>query len=214
MTLNEALDQAETANRALWDIIFSEPFPGEIVTRKTIVLVAFIDTALEHQSAITLLIRQSHHGSAMALVRSVYELMYRGAWAVVHASEDDAEKMWNDSFKWPDTGKLVTAADEAYGIEFFQAAKKSNWRSLNSFTHTGGLQVARRFTANDLQPNYVEGELAYAAVSTLIATGILALPFLRAHGRTVAADRLEKFLLEYSATSGLVAAIPDAPKAE
>ena len=33
---------------------------------------------------------------------------------------------------------------------------------LNSFTHPGGLQIVRRFTGDEVKPNYSEGEIAEA----------------------------------------------------
>lgn len=195
MTLDETLTLSDALNRDLWETIFDEPFDGSIVTHKTIVLIGMIDAALEHQSAITLLIREDHHGSAMTLVRSVVEAMYRGSWIVAKASEADAEKVRDGTFRWPDMNQVVSQADKAYDTGgFFASAKAGNWGALNSFTHTGELQIARRFTGNDLQSKYSEDELQYAIVSTLTAIGILALPFLRAHGREAQALRVEAIL--------------------
>ncbi len=184
VTLAATLDFADATNHELWDAIYCAPFDGSIVTHKMLYLTALIDVALEHQSAITLLIRHKHPGSAMALVRSVIEAMYKGAWVIAKASEQDAEKIREDKFKFPGTGTMVTQADEEFQTGgFFAAAKAGNWNTLNSFTHTGGMQLGRRFTKNDLAINYPDEELAHAVKSTLTAIGILALPFLASINR-------------------------------
>jgi len=185
MTLTESLDLADAMNREMWETIYSAPFDGSIVTHKTLYLIGLIDLALEHQAAINLLIRQKHPGSAMALVRSVIEAMYKGAWMIAKASERDAEKIRQDKFEFPGTGTMVTEADEVFQTGgFFAEAKKGNWKTLNSFTHSGGMQLGRRFTHNDLAINYPDHELQYAVTSTLTAIGVLALPFLASVGRT------------------------------
>lgn len=115
----------------------------------------------------------------MALVRPVIEAMYKGAWVVAKASEQDAKKIREDNFKFPGTGTMATQADEEFQTGgFFAAAKAGNWNALNSFTHTGGMQLGRRFTQNELAINYPDEELARAVKSTLTAIGIVALPFL------------------------------------
>ena len=121
----------------------------------------------------------------MSLVRPIVEAMYKGTWAIAHATDTDAEKMRRDTFDWPGMGTVVTQTDLAYNTAgFFESAKRGNWKTLNSFTHTGGMQLGRRFSQNDLTPNYPEVELKHAVISTITAIGILALPFLASIGRT------------------------------
>jgi hypothetical protein len=63
-----------------------------------------------------------------------------------------------------------------------------------AFTHSGALQVGRRFTGNDVHASYPEDELKTAVNSTLIAAGLLSAPFLLAHGRQDAAKKVEQIL--------------------
>jgi hypothetical protein len=202
MTLEETLNLSDTLNRELFDTIFDRAVEGPQSTHKTLVLMAMIDVSLEHQSAITLLIRKQHHGSAMTLVRSVVEAMYRGTWMIANASEADAEKMRKGTFDWPKMGPTVQQADKAFDTGgFFETVKAGNWGPLNSFTHTGHLQIERRFTGNDLLPNYPESELQYAVIATLTAVGILAIPFLRLLGRDEQATKVEAILLKLPSVS-------------
>ena len=199
MIANEVLDHADRTNRQLWDIVFDSPFPGEVVTHKTILVAAYIDLALEHQSAITFLIRNHHTGSAMALVRPVFEMLYRGTWILGCASDSQAEMARRERLVWPDTSTLVEQADKAYGDTdgFLQTIKKRSWKVMNSYTHSGALQVGSRFTGNDLHPSYDNDDRVLAVEGTMIAAGLLAVPFLRFHERTEQADRVEALLMQF-----------------
>lgn len=69
----------------------------------------------------------------MALVRSVIEAMYTGAWVIAKASERDAEKIRQDKFDFPGTGTIVSEADAAFQTGgFFAEAKKGNWKTLTA----------------------------------------------------------------------------------
>lgn len=196
MGLQEVLNRADDLNARLWEAAFGHPYPAEVVTHKTLLLIGFIDTALEHHSAIIVLIRSHLCGSAMALVRPVFEMMLRGTWAVEHASESDAQQMLEDRFKWPTMETLASQSDSAYGTErFFKDVKVGSWGPLNSFAHTGSLQVARRFTGNDLRSDYPERELVFAAKASLIAVAVLVIPFLRSIGRMDDATQAEAIAL-------------------
>src|ERR1700732_1628230 len=65
------------------------------VERNTTV-VAFIDQALEHHGAILLLLRSGFVGSAFALARSVTEILYRGVWFTVCATDEQVKRFLKD----------------------------------------------------------------------------------------------------------------------
>jgi hypothetical protein len=66
--------------------------------------VSCLDGALEHQKAIVLLISQSLHGTAFALVRLIFEAYVRGAWLYRCASDANLELFQTDAF---DTKKKI-----------------------------------------------------------------------------------------------------------
>lgn len=74
MTLKEQLDRADDARHSAWDAIVG---PITVVDSRSQVLLSCI--ALEHQEAIILLARHGLSGSALALVRPVFEILYRAA---------------------------------------------------------------------------------------------------------------------------------------
>ena len=123
------------------------------------VVAGFIDQVLEHLEAIILLTRSNLNGSAFALVRSVVEGLVRGVWFTVCASQDQVIKFRKDDKIDPAFGEMSDAIDAKCGIDFFADLKKRSWNFLNSYTHTGILQIGRRFTGNVLAPSYKDGEI-------------------------------------------------------
>ena len=132
----------------------------------------------------------------MALMRCVFEILYKGAWVIGRASENQAKKIFDDKFDWPGMGDIVKQADEALATEgLFESSKKAGWRTMNSLTHSGNCQLSRRFTETDLQADYDEAELAETIMATLTAVGLLVMLFLRASNRVTDGERVGKLLL-------------------
>lgn len=49
---------------------------------------------------------------------------------------------------------------------FFAELLSRSWRALNGYTHTGMLQLGRRFTGRTLEPAYGDGEIVEITTST------------------------------------------------
>ncbi len=132
-----------------------------------------LDTALEHQKAILLLVSKSLFGSAFALVRLLFEAYIRGIWLHRCASTLELEL-----FKAEKLGKSFgTLIEEIERIDGFEegvlsGTKLKSWKAMNSFTHSGFMQIARRNTASTIEPNYTEDEIV-EAVNFAIAIGLL-----------------------------------------
>src|SRR5262249_45338651 len=58
------------------------------------------------------------------------------------------------------------------GDKFFRLIKDA-WPALNSYTHSGGLQIGRRFTSGHVKPNYSEADIAQAFNSATVALLLL-----------------------------------------
>ena len=121
--------------------------------------VGCLDTALEHQKAIVLLVAKQLHGSAFALVRSIFEAYVRGIWLHRCAEEADLEKFVKGHI--PKFSMLLDAIERLDGFEngVLSVAKDHSWKIMNSFTHTGFDQIVRRHTENTIEPNYDEEEI-------------------------------------------------------
>ena len=69
------------------------------------------------------------------------------------------------------------------------------WKTLNSYTHTGMLQIGRRFTGDKLQPSYNDKEKI--EVLRVITASILLLvrPFLARQGHLDSAKEIDKLMV-------------------
>jgi len=122
-----------------------------------------LDTALEHHQAILLLVSRSLFGSAFALVRLLFEAYIRGIWLHRCASDSELELFKAEKLD----KKFGTFIQEIERIEGFEEcvlsnAKLKSWSAMNSYTHTGFMQIVRRNTASAIEPNYTEGEILEA----------------------------------------------------
>jgi hypothetical protein len=142
---------------------------------------ACVDQAMEHQKAIVLLIRRRHYGSALALVRLVFEAYVRGTW-LHHCATDTEVTQYSKNRLQKEFRTLVSELEalESFKSGVLSAVKKRSWSAMNSFTHSGFAQAVRRNTENSIEPNYADGELLDAlnfanAISLLSAVQIATL---------------------------------------
>ena len=55
---------------------------------------------------------------------------------------------------------MTTTIDKEYNTDnFFKILKSKSWKHMNSYTHSGNLQLGRRFTDDYIQPNYSNEEI-------------------------------------------------------
>ena len=98
MTLGEHLDRASVTTRETWDALVG---PITISDTRSQLLLAYVSVALEHQEAIVLLARQALPASAFALVRPIFELLYRSAWMYFCAKPREVAKIKAGKFNFP-----------------------------------------------------------------------------------------------------------------
>jgi hypothetical protein len=149
---------------------------------RTFLLRAYVDVALEHHDAIWLLAKCRLNGSAFAMVRLVYDAMFRAFWINKVATEQQIEQATRDELGFPLDKILVEIKrdyfsdrppEEAELFDSFLQWIKEAWRPMCSYTHSGALQLARRFTGDELKPNYSEGEIAEALNLVTVALLLL-----------------------------------------
>ncbi len=121
------------------------------------------DMALEHQKAIVLLTTESLNGSALSLVRLIFEAYIRGLWLLRCASANQVEK-YKEGKLDRYFSELITDVEAIDGYEAgtLSAAKKTSWAIMNDFTHTGFAQVLRRNKPDSIEPNYDPAEITAA----------------------------------------------------
>lgn len=135
---------------------------------------AAFDVAHEHHKAIVLLIHNRLIGSAFALVRPLLESYLRGEWILNCASDRGLALVIADK-KRPGFDQLV---DDLEALEGFREGvlsqfKGRTWNVLNSYSHSGFLQLVRRLTEETVEPNYDDEELTevlrFSAAFALVA---------------------------------------------
>jgi hypothetical protein len=159
---------------------------------------AFIDQALEHHAAITVLIRSGMFGSAFALLRSLVEITFRGAWIATCATDAEIKRFREKDEIDHSFGNMAKAIDVACGINCFHDLKNRTWDALNSYTHTGILQLGRRFTGHKLIPSYKDEEKIEVIRTGTTMLLLLVRPFLARHGHNNEAVAIDQIGAKYS----------------
>ncbi|SRR6266446_2564190 len=173
--VDDIMAKGDESRAQLRELLCRHKYAGD---NKTLVVLAYVDIALEHHEAIWLLTKSGLSGSACAMVRLMFDVMLRAYWINGIATEQQIEKATRDDLKFPPIARMREDIKEHYGPdksdleepedledlqqwdEFFRTINEV-WKYLNSFTHSGGLQLERRFTGNDLEPNYSDRDIAH-----------------------------------------------------
>ncbi len=162
---------------------------------RSTVVVAFIDQAIEHHAAILLLLRSGLVGSAFALTRSVTEILVRGVWLTACATDEEVKKFVEKDKIDPTFGEMSEAIDKTCGLDYFYDFKKQSWKTLNSYAHTGMLQVGRRFTGNTLAPSYTDAEKVEVLRAITSCILLLVRPFLARQGHLDSAKEIDRMMV-------------------
>jgi len=146
---------------------------------RTVTVIGFLSTMVEHHKSMLLLVRNCKVGSAFALARSIVESAYRGMWIQACATPQQI-KAFEEEDKFPvnmpDMAKAIDEAYRAYG--FFENLRIRGWAALCSYAHSGMLQLGRRFTGSKVMPNYRDGEIYEATMTVTTCILLLAGKFL------------------------------------
>jgi hypothetical protein len=173
------LRDVERAIAAAKALLSKHGYPDDL---RTVIVAGLIDIMIEHHESMVLLIRSGKIGSVFALLRSVVESMYRGLWLNYCAT--DAEVM---RFEAKDDipltlGQMAEAIDDKYRADgFYVDFKKRSWGALNSYTHSGVLQLGRRFTGHELKPAYTDEQVFEATTTATTCVLLLVSRFFVAH---------------------------------
>jgi len=167
--LDDIIARGDEIRTRLRGLLQQHDYP---VNTKNCVLAAYVDIALEHHEATWLLTKSKLNGSAFALARPILDAYFRALWSN-KAPPEQVEQVWRDDLDWRrirwraeierDYFKTPEAKEDAEVTE--RAAKgfkflgEEMWTTLSSYTHSGGLQLGRRLTADQVKPNYSEAEI-------------------------------------------------------
>ena len=117
---------------------------------------------IEHSMAIVELVHATLHGSALALIRVMYEPYVRGMWLMYAATDEDIDRAGRDQF--PSNSDIVTALEKSphFSSQPFSDLKNQSWKRLCSYTHTGYQQIGARLTSQGLGYDYQDSEILEA----------------------------------------------------
>ena len=196
MNLDDVLCEAEAIERAVYDLFAGRHEASE----RRVLAFMYFSQAAEHHSAIILLIRSQLYGSSLALCRAVFEIMYRSNWVAHQGTDSDVDSILKgDDFKFPSLGTMGDHLDEGLnGVEQFVALKEAHWKELNSFTHSGALQLMRRHKGESIEPNYPIEELI-SAVKLVTASMLMSAVVVGSYGDAALQDRLMQIVTAYGA---------------
>lgn len=192
----------------LHELLLRHEYPGNIKAR---VLVAYVDIAMEHHEAIWLLTKSKLNGSAFAMMRLVFDAMFRAFWINKVATEQQIEQAIDDKLGFR-ISKILDQIKQGYfshrppeesqqSDRFLQSLKEA-WGPMCSYTHSGALQLARRFTGDELKPNYSEGEIVEALNLVTIALLLLLHTFFVSMSCNEEANETRTTLLDYASEFG------------
>jgi hypothetical protein len=132
-----------------------------------------LDMALEHQMAIELLSRAGLFGSMLGLVRLTLESLIRGIWFARAASDEELARFQRTDNLAKSFETLVVDVERVIGndLQTLLNLKRNSWDAMNSFTHTGMMQIVRRNSEEATGPNYSIDDV----VTGLTLAGVLGL---------------------------------------
>lgn len=117
--------------------------------------------AIDHQMAVVVLVHETLHASALALMRPTIEAYVRGLWLLYAATDHELDKAGNDQFANDFFGKIVADLEQPGRFDHgaLSHLKGDAWRRLCSYTHTGYQQIGARLTSSGLGYEYGESEI-------------------------------------------------------
>jgi len=118
------------------------------------------DVVIEHHLATTTLLHKGVNGTAFALVRLVFDSCVRGIWLRWCATDSEIRNYEKDTLRL-EFGKMLEAVEQVEGFEdrVLSQLKHRSWKAMNSYAHTGILQLSRRAAGNEIRPQYTREEI-------------------------------------------------------
>lgn len=121
---------------------------------------ACFDLAREHHAGVVKLVEASYIGSALALMRPLFEAYVRGIWLFKCADGSHLEAI--RSYK-PIPG-IATQIDDLerlpeYNVGTLKRVKQESLKVMHGFTHGGSEQISRRINSKSIQPAFEYKEI-------------------------------------------------------
>lgn len=156
----------------------------------SIVVAGMIHQGIEHHESIMCLILSRRTGSAFALCRSVVDILVRGAWFTCCATNQQVAKFMQCDridFTFDDMAREI---DQSQQTQFFHAFKRKYWNILNSYAHTGALQLDRRWAKGKLASAYENDEIVEVISVSTMCILLLVQPYLAKNSHSEASKKI------------------------
>lgn len=110
------------------------------------VVAGYLSLAIQHHSSIILLVERNVYSSAFALLRPLFESVYRGIWFSIVSNDDELEKFCKKiNYKFKPIKTLAKEIDEKEGRKAFVTVCEKILEFLHGMTHGGIGQISRQF---------------------------------------------------------------------
>lgn len=159
-TFMEKSKRVATAERFIQDLDLALGAPNISNDNRTWFGVACLEVARETYKAIVLCVAKSLLAPAFALLRTEYESYVRGIYLLQCASDKELSLVKRDGWN-PKITDLISSVEklEKYNDGALSEMKTKSWVIMNSFTHTGLLQIVRRRSKLAIEPDYSDEEV-------------------------------------------------------
>lgn len=155
--MTKLLKKSKSIGTSLDDAIHEAQIKSD---NRSIISGGCFDVVLEHQKAITLLAESRLLGSAFALIRAIYESYIRGLWIRYAATDGEISKFITDNIKTGITDMIINIEKiPGFDVGALSAIKSASYSSMCSYTHSGWMQIGRRFNNQFIESNYSDGEV-------------------------------------------------------
>jgi hypothetical protein len=205
MALSETLDRADFVRNEIWRAIEG---PLRTETHGSQIVMGYLSLALEHHEGIAMLLRNNLRGSALVLIRPIFEILYRAFWIATCSNPQDIEKLWRNKFEFPTVGKMVSEIDTAIGDPLFHRVKTLSWNDQNEYTHSGLFQLGSRFTEGALEAFYPDDIIGAQVEATTIVPLMLAILMFEQNNRSDDAEPLRLLVGTFSLKPNVTSAKP------
>jgi len=178
---NNVLERSRVSSVEMEELIYKrQPFP--LQGDRQMLVAGHWALMVDYHRSVLFLLKPEYNlcGGGFALARPMVEALLR-IHVVAEGSECDVKCIKADRYR-TNFEDVAEELDELFKLEFFVKTFSSEVRkALHSYTHSGAMQIARRFNGNAIKPSYADAEkwdvvrmctLAFA-MGTVIVTGRL-----------------------------------------
>ncbi|MEW6671621.1 MAG: hypothetical protein AB1427_07950 [Thermodesulfobacteriota bacterium] len=196
--MKSIIDKGRKLKKEIGEMVKKHEYPHG---NKNQLLLGYHSIMVEHHTSIHLLIENKLNGSAFALVRALYEPLYRAHWVHGCATDDQIEKIVEGKDVFPKMKCMVEEIDSAYGTgNFWQEIKNNSWSAMNDYTHSGVRQISNRFDNNEVISNYDMGAIIEVLNGTNMALLLMGLFFFHVFMKTDEINQIREMVINYSNT--------------